>query len=167
MALHNLAAQNKSLIFYRNEDLDRPRVRLVRKLMRCGRWSLTSMSLTPRLATDAGITPTSRLALFWDDQLSLLVLKVLDPLKNSRRHTRGPRYALADVVQVMDLGEVPPAMEALYFPDSPLGSKLGYQHACRPQVVSTPDGNEIHIHPPPPPGTEPDPEEDEVEFGVE
>lgn len=167
MALHNLAARNKNVIFYGDEDLNRPRVRLVRELMRDGRSSLSSLSLTPRLAADAGITPTSRLALFWDDQQSLLVLKVLDPLKSSRRHTRGPRYALSDVIQISDLGEVPPAMEALYFPDRPTYGRQRYQFDCRPQVVTTPDGNEIHIHPPPSPGTPLEPEEDEVEFGLE
>ena len=166
MALRNLAPGSKSRIFS-NAAMNEHRVLLARNLWDDGRSYFTSLTLTPKLAADAGITPTSRVALYWEDQQRLLVLKVLTPTRGRPPQTRKPRFGAADVVQVSDLGWVSPELEALYFPDSPTASKRRYQHDCRPQVVPTPDGNEVHIHPPPPPGTEPDPQDDEIEFGVE
>ncbi len=167
MAMHNLAPGSKSRLFLRNEDLVAHHVLLSRCLWDDGRSYLRSLSLTPKLATDAGITPTSRVAVFWEDQQRLLILKVLNPTGGRPTQTRKPRFAAGDVVQVSDLGWVSPELEALYFPNSPTGSKRRYQHDCQPQIVPNPDGNEIHIYPPSPPGTQPDPEDDEVEFGQE
>ena len=165
MALHNLTPRSKSLLFA-NDDLARPLVSLTRRLWDDGRSYLTSVTLTPKLATDAGIAPASRVALFWEDQQRLLVLKVLNPTNGRTPQTRKPRFAAGDVVQVTDLGLVGPELEALYFPDDPTGFKTRYQDGCRPRIVPTPEGYEIHIHPPLLPGFRPDPEDDEVEFGV-
>jgi len=160
-----MALGSKSRIFS-NAAMNEHRVLLVRSLRDNGRSYFTSLTLTPKLAADAGISPTSRVALYWEDQQRLIVLKMLTPTRGRPPQTRKPRFGAADVVQISVLGWVSPELEALYFPDHPTYGTERYQADARPRIVPTPDGNEIHIHPLLPHGTQPDPEDDEIEFGV-
>lgn len=110
MALQNLAPGSKSRLFLRNEDLVAHHVLLRRCLWDDGRSYLMSLSLTPKLAADAGITPTSRVAVYWEDQQRLLILKVLNLTSRRPTQTRKPRFAAGDVVVVSDLGWVSPEL---------------------------------------------------------
>jgi hypothetical protein len=117
------------------------------------------------MAADAGITAASRVAVFWEDQHRLLIIKVVHAL-GRQPQTRKRRSCAGNVFQVSDLGWMVPEVEAAYFPNGPWGNATYTQRDCRPLIVPKPDGNEIHILPPAESVPEPEPEDDEAEFGV-
>lgn len=165
MALQTLGVDRRRI--FDKTELDSHRVCLRRCVLDGRHAALRAVAFTPRLVADSGLAPQTRLALLWDTERRVLILKFRPgPGRPAGTRTGGPSHA--GVLQWWDWGPIPPEIVTLYFPDYSTGIERFDRSDCRITIVPNPDGTEIHVHPPNESGhmPEPDPDGEEIDFGI-